>query len=247
MASTNKTTHYNLSQFVGSDKPAWLTDYNSDMGKIDTGINSAQTTATGADGKADTNATNIGTLANLTTDAKTSLVAAINEVDTAAETAQGTANDAYADATTAKSGVNALKDYLALGNETAITWTVSVGTVNTSYSNVKSVRNNTNSLGKIYGRCLVSGTAGTGTITFTSSDTGLRPSTDIVINGVCYDQVNETSGSNTDHTLVPMSITLKTDGTMVLTGNRVANGISHELLFFACVIFAEDFGDVIQS
>ena len=36
MASTNHTTNYSLSQFVGSDKPAWLGDYNQDMDKIDT-------------------------------------------------------------------------------------------------------------------------------------------------------------------------------------------------------------------
>ena len=71
MSSTNKTTNYELSQFIGSDKPAWLTDYNADMSKIDTGINSAQGTATGADTKATANATSIGTLANLTTTAKT--------------------------------------------------------------------------------------------------------------------------------------------------------------------------------
>lgn len=35
MASTNKTTNLDLSQFVGTDKPDWLTDYNADMGKID--------------------------------------------------------------------------------------------------------------------------------------------------------------------------------------------------------------------
>ena len=35
MSSTNKTTNYDLSQFVGSDKPAWLSDYNQDMSKID--------------------------------------------------------------------------------------------------------------------------------------------------------------------------------------------------------------------
>lgn len=38
MASTNKTTNYELSQFVGSDKPAWLGDYNQDMVKIDAGM-----------------------------------------------------------------------------------------------------------------------------------------------------------------------------------------------------------------
>lgn len=35
MASTNKTTTLDLSQFVGTDKPDWLTDYNGDMDKID--------------------------------------------------------------------------------------------------------------------------------------------------------------------------------------------------------------------
>ena len=35
MSSTNKTTKLGLSQFLGTDKPAWLGDYNSDMQKID--------------------------------------------------------------------------------------------------------------------------------------------------------------------------------------------------------------------
>lgn len=35
MASTNKTENYDLSQFVGTDRPTWLGDYNSDMAKID--------------------------------------------------------------------------------------------------------------------------------------------------------------------------------------------------------------------
>lgn len=36
MTATNKTTNYGLSQFVGTDRPTWLGDYNSDMSKIDT-------------------------------------------------------------------------------------------------------------------------------------------------------------------------------------------------------------------
>lgn len=115
MASTNKTTHYDLSQYVASDKPTYLGDYNTDMSKIDTGINSAQTTADSAatsatnaqttaetaqttantavtnaataDTKATTANTNIGTMANLTTTEKGSLVGAINEVDLHADTA----------------------------------------------------------------------------------------------------------------------------------------------------------------
>lgn len=108
MSSTNKTTHYELSQYVSSDKPTYLSDYNGDMLKIDTGINAAKTTADtastaaglaqtaaeNADTKAGTAITNaataqstangavssIGTLANLDTSEKTNLVGAINEV-----------------------------------------------------------------------------------------------------------------------------------------------------------------------
>lgn len=109
MASTNKTTHYELSQYVGSDKPTYLGDYNTDMSKIDSAINtakttadtastaatSAQTAAEGAQTSANTAITNaaaaqtsansalndIGTMANLTTAEKNTLVGAINEVD----------------------------------------------------------------------------------------------------------------------------------------------------------------------
>ena len=74
MASTNKTTNYELSQYIGTDKPTYLTDYNQDMTKIDAGIHAAKS-------EADTNATSIGTLSNLTTTAKNNLVSSINEVD----------------------------------------------------------------------------------------------------------------------------------------------------------------------
>lgn len=36
MTATNHTRNYNLSQFVGTDSPTWLGDYNGDMTKIDT-------------------------------------------------------------------------------------------------------------------------------------------------------------------------------------------------------------------
>lgn len=35
MTATNHTNNYNLSQFVGTDRPTWLGDYNDDMAKID--------------------------------------------------------------------------------------------------------------------------------------------------------------------------------------------------------------------
>ena len=75
MASTNSTTHYELNQYIGTDKPTYLVDYNQDMSKIDTGIY-------GAKSKADNNETSIGTLSSLQTSEKSNLVGAINEVNT---------------------------------------------------------------------------------------------------------------------------------------------------------------------
>lgn len=69
MGSTNHTTNYELSQFIGTDKPSWLNDYNNDMLKIDTAVKAnataasgAQSTANTADGKADANALAIQTI-----------------------------------------------------------------------------------------------------------------------------------------------------------------------------------------
>lgn len=69
MASTNKTPNYNLSQFIATDKPAWLTDVNSDMSKIDTAIKNVsdrvgvnETAITEAEANIEDNANNITTL-----------------------------------------------------------------------------------------------------------------------------------------------------------------------------------------
>ena len=62
MSSTNKTATIELSQYVGTDKPTYLVDYNGDMLKIDNAIaadrdsiTTAQNTADGAVTKADAN------------------------------------------------------------------------------------------------------------------------------------------------------------------------------------------------
>ena len=101
MASTNKTTNYELSQYVGSDKPSYLNDYNQDMSKIDLGIHAAKS-------EADTNATSIGDLTTLTTTAKTDLVSAINEVDSEASTANATAVQADGKADTNATAIGTL-------------------------------------------------------------------------------------------------------------------------------------------
>lgn len=80
MSSTNKTTNYELSQYIGSDKPTYLGDYNSDMQKIDSQMKVNNTSSASANSKADTNATNIGTMSSLET-TSSNLVDAINEVN----------------------------------------------------------------------------------------------------------------------------------------------------------------------
>ena len=76
MSSTNKTTHYDLSQFTANDIPAWLADYNADMGKIDTGIYNAQT----AGGEASTKADNALTVANKAKTAVESISATVTSL-----------------------------------------------------------------------------------------------------------------------------------------------------------------------
>lgn len=97
MSSTNKTTNYDLSQYIGTDKPTYLGDYNSDMNKIDTqmkkngdAVASAMSTA----GTANNNAT------QAKSQAETALKTA-TQAQNAAETAQNTASTASQNATTA--------------------------------------------------------------------------------------------------------------------------------------------------
>lgn len=62
MSATNMTTYLDLPQFIGTDVPSWLGDFNGAMEKIDTGYNNvdikagkAASTANSASSKADIN------------------------------------------------------------------------------------------------------------------------------------------------------------------------------------------------
>lgn len=50
MAHTNSTSHYNLPQFIGTDKPSWLTDINNAFDSIDTAIYEASQSGDGGGG-----------------------------------------------------------------------------------------------------------------------------------------------------------------------------------------------------
>ena len=242
MSSTNKTTNYNLSQFLGSDKPAWLSDYNQDMSKIDTQMKANADAATAASGVAAAATTSVGDIANLQTTDKTSAVAAINEVNTTATTAQNTANTAGTAASQAKTEADAIASYLTLSSTVTPTITANKGTVS-SAANITVKKNSTNSLAKIYGTINVTNLQNSsGSFTCTIGDTGLRPTSAITFNGCATVRIENTS----DHIFrtVQQSYTLNTDGTITVTFSNLNNTYGLYFMFIACVLFITDFGDI---
>lgn len=55
MSATNNTTNFNLPLFIGSDKPAWLTDWNGAMSTIDTKLQEVKTEAASATAESGSN------------------------------------------------------------------------------------------------------------------------------------------------------------------------------------------------
>ena len=62
MSATNSTTHYSLPSFLGSDKPAWLVDWNGAMATIDSAIYEAKQAADTASASASAVASDLATL-----------------------------------------------------------------------------------------------------------------------------------------------------------------------------------------
>lgn len=242
MSSTNKTTNYELSQFLGTDKPAWLTDYNTDMGKIDTGIHTAQTTATGADGKATANTTAIGTLSNLTTTDKSSVVAAVNEVNTSAGSAQNTANTAVNLANGADGKVTALVNKFDLS--THLDYTNSTMSItNATFladSHLYVARNTDGSLFKVYGRIGCTLTGGSLTkpkVTLPNTGITVDSAYDIICAGFAY-QANSVNDG-----VVPVTLTIKNNSIEIEFQGRT-NGQTQVMQLSPCLYFNSNFGDL---
>ena len=126
MSSTNKTSYYDLSQYIGTDKPTYLGDYNSDMSKIDGAIHQVQESATTANqtaGSADAKVTQVtenvealkgrvgvleGNVSNLQ-EKDTVQDSEINSAKQKAESANTTANNALQSANNANTKVDSAK------------------------------------------------------------------------------------------------------------------------------------------
>ena len=237
MSHTNSTTNYSLPQFVGTDKPAWLTDINGAFSAIDTNLKTASDNATTAGTAATTANTSIGTLASLSTTEKTNLVGAINEVNTAVGTASGVASGAVATANQASTKVNGLEAYLDL-----VTFTTPTATgANVSFSkNAMACASNLNgTMGKVYGELRVTTNInGNCTVSFASP---LRPSEAITINGGMMGFWN--AGNDNWVPMGMLGFTIAIDGTVSFAIEGSANR-QYRIFFMNSVIFAQNFGDV---
>lgn len=243
MASTNKTTHYELSQYVGTDKPTYLTDYNNDMSAIDTGIFNAQTkadsayTAAGlADGKAGdaqttansalTNAgtanTNIGTMANLNTTEKSSLVGAINEVNN------------NLNFTSFKNYNSSSADFGKGSNITLDGVSVNLAkTQNGSYA-------------KVYGQFLgYPSTSDSGNTEFTLSNTGLTISEAFTVNSVGITTRSQNlNGTDVVSYVARCDLLFNTNGTITIKTNQTwETGKYYNVILHPVVIQVKSFGD----
>ena len=102
MAYTNKTTHYELPQYVGNDKPTYLGDFNGAMEKIDTAIFGVDTKAESAISNADSASETANNAYEVANGAKSTA----NGAQSTANTAQQTATDAQSTATSALNVAN---------------------------------------------------------------------------------------------------------------------------------------------
>lgn len=101
-ASTNKTANYDLPQFVGTDKPTWLGDFNTAMSAIDTGMaENASDIATMASDVATATST-----ASQASQAVSSLTSTVNTLSTNVQSATTTANNASSTASSALNTAN---------------------------------------------------------------------------------------------------------------------------------------------
>ena len=230
MSHTNTTANYNLPQFIGTDKPSWLTDVNGAMTSIDTQMKA----------NADANTTTAGdltTLAGRVTTAEEN----ITTQGSTLSTVSNVASNASVTATSANATAKALSSYLTFTSFDDITSTISGNGVSIfGTPNLMCAKNADGSLGKIYGsfEATVTSSRG-GTISFT---TDLRPSSQITINGASFITkyaVDPSSGIR----VFAYSYTINTNGVVTITMPASFYNLSFSVNLVACLLFLQDFGD----
>ena len=242
MASTNKTANYNLSQYVGTDKPTYLSDYNTDMFNIDaqmkvnadnvataiSGIETATTTANTANTNAQTAISTANSASSTASEASTTATNAQTTANSAlatATTAQSTANTANSTANTANNKADSIASKLNLSNVTVFNYNqITVDSGSLTNGKITVAINSDGSLFKFYGT--ITGHS----VQVCKIQTDLRPTADYTISPAGHD----TNG-------FPRSITIKTTGEITFTLGWASN--STTAIYYPCLYWNSNFSD----
>lgn len=101
-ASTNKTANYELPQFVGTDKPTWLGDFNTAMATIDGGMAENKSNIESMDSRV----SSAESSASQASQNVSALTTRVDSVESSVSSATTTANNAQSTATTALNTAN---------------------------------------------------------------------------------------------------------------------------------------------
>lgn len=222
MGATNRTQNYNLPQFVGSDKPTWLGDFNGAMSSIDTQMKANN---------------DLGNTANTT--ANTALENSATAQSTA-NSAQSTANSAQS---TANSGLEkSLQNELDIAKLNLVNFdnygisdmTIDYGTITSGSLNIAS--NSDGSVCKIYGQINVAGDGTHQIRHITIPNTKLRPTENINIFPCGFMQVANYNPEG-------VSVTISPTGNLDILLYGIASGNAVALLF-PSLYFMKNFGDI---
>ena len=122
MGYTNKTSHYELPQYVANDKPSWLGDFNAAMLKIDTAMADNDATAEAANSAATGAQTQVAALSSQLSTIQGQVNTAVDTATTAdgkATTAQTVAGEANTNASEAKTLAGEAKTLAQAAKQTA--------------------------------------------------------------------------------------------------------------------------------
>lgn len=265
MSATNETTYLKLPQFVATDKPTWLGDFNNAMLKIDNNAATTHNTVSGipaqiaaVDQKADAAVSTANSAKTTATSAQSTATSA----QSTAAAAQSTATAAQSTANAAASDIAKVKAYLVeLPNKGKKTDSNGISFVNASGAsvgvtgaiskvNIQWALNEDGTYGKIYGTfILVNCTIPSGTFARIPANTIpiVKPSAAYNIDcaGVSA-VVRGTSPNYTMTRLIASYFRINPNGAIDISltpteGSTPATQVTTFL--FPCVYYFEDFGD----
>lgn len=265
-ASTNKTTYYELPQFVGTDKPTWLGDFNEAMADIDAGMHEnatditsievvAQNASSSASQASQDVATLTGRVNTLSSDVSSVTQTANNAQQTAtsalntANTANGKADTNTTAITNLTGDVNNLESYLTLSDTRKLTNpTITRGAGTIEAEDIRVALNSDGTAGKIYGRIAMRGQNDYGIVKYIN--TGIMGVTEpIVITcaGISFSSpVN--GGYNVDMAqikIIPPATGEASASIEIYMGNWSSTATITSLM--PCMYFFKDFGDTQQQ